>query len=292
MAVSHFIPSLWSKKVLDDLELKTKLANYTNRDYEGDIRYGSRVQILGVGEPTISDYNSATPMTYEALSDKGQWLTISQRKSFSFEVDDIDKVQSIPGLATGFQKKAAHGLAVARDTFVAGLIKASANAAADVVDEDDGTVTLYKIDSVITTDATGEKIKEAIDNAVVKLKENNFDGEGRIEISPRVYMALKNVLTDLSTNNPKYITTGLVGNYDGFEVIETNSLAKDTTGDTKYEYCDIRSKSAIAFAGQLQETEALRDKDNFKDYVRGLDVYGGKVIAPKEIVAIKVPLED
>lgn len=286
MAVSHFIPSLWSKKILDDLELKTKLANYTNRTYEGDIKYGNRVQILGIGEPAISDYDSSTPMTYEALSDKGQWLTISQRKSFSFEVDDIDKVQSIPGLAGGFQKKAAHGLAVARDNFIAGLIKTSANLSADVVDANDGTVTTYKIDAVTVDEATGTKIKNAIDTAIVYLRENNFDGEGRIEISPRIYMALKNVLTELSTNNPEYIKTGKVGNYDGFEVIETNSLAKDSS----YEYCDIRSKNAIAFAGQLQETEAIRDKDNFKDYVRGLDVYGGKVISPKEIVAIKVPV--
>lgn len=80
MAVTHFIPSIWSKKILDDLETKVKLANYTNRDYEGDIKYAGRVKVLGVGEPTISNYSSSTPLVYESLSDKGQWLTITRTK--------------------------------------------------------------------------------------------------------------------------------------------------------------------------------------------------------------------
>lgn len=285
MAVTHFIPSIWSKKILDDLETKVKLANYTNRDYEGDIKYAGRVKVLGVGEPTISNYSSSTPLVYESLSDKGQWLTITEQKSFSFEVDDIDEVQSIPGLPGKFQSKAAHKLAVARDNFVAGLMKHASGLSQNTVDATDGTITEYKVEKTDATTGSGADIKSAIDNAIIAMRERDFDGAGRIEVSPAVYVVLKNVLTDLSTNNPEYIKTGKVGNYDGFEVIETNTLATDST----YVYCDIRSKDAIAFVGQLQKVEALRDKDNFKDYVRGLDVYGGKVISPAEIQVIRVP---
>jgi hypothetical protein len=67
----------------------------------------------------------------------------------------------------------------------------------------------------------------------------------------------------------------------------SNNMAKDTT----HVYCDIRGKKAIAFAGQIHEVEALRDPDTFKDIVRGLDVFGSKVIDEARIQVVKVPLK-
>ena len=53
-------------------------------------------------------------------------------------------------------------------------------------------------------------------------------------------------------------------------------------------YCDIRGKKAIAFAGQINEVEALRDQTVFKDIVRGLDTFGAKTIDRERIQVIKV----
>lgn len=273
MAVTNFIQSIWSKKIQDDLELKTKLVQNCLRDYEGDCKYAASVKILGVGEPTIGTYNGSTDITIEEMSDEGQLLSIDQANYFAFYVDDVNQAQSVPGLKEKYQEKAVHGLAVARDTYVAGLIKG--------------------VTSNVTTatNLTREAVKTAIDAAIVALRERNFDEEGVIEITPAVYNLFKNELITLSTNNPEYIKKGIVGMYDGFEVMMSNNMAKDTSGSsTKYAYCDIRGKKAIAFAGQINEVEALRAEKRFKDIIRGLDTFGAKVIDVARIQVVKVPL--
>lgn len=273
MAVTNFIQSIWSKKIQDDLELKTKLVQNCLRDYEGDCKYAASVKILGVGEPTIGKYDGSKDITIEEMSDKGQLLSIDQANYFAFYVDDVNQAQSVPGLKEKYQEKAVHGLAVARDTYVAGLIKG--------------------VTSNVTTatNLTREAVKTAIDAAIVALRERNFDEEGVIEITPAVYNLFKNELITLSTNNPEYIKKGIVGMYDGFEVMMSNNMAKDTSGSsTKYAYCDIRGKKAIAFAGQINEVEALRAEKRFKDIIRGLDTFGAKVIDEARIQVVKVPL--
>ena len=267
MSVVNFIQTIWSKKIQDDLELKCKLVDNCLRDYEGDCKYARSVKILGVGEPTISAYDATKGITYEAMSDRGQTLAIDQQYSFSFLVDDIDKAQSVPGLAEKYQEKAVHGLAVKRDAYVAGLIKSATNAT-----EAEG--------------GDGDAVKAAIDGAIVALRERNFDEEGVIEITPKVYNVFKNYLITTSTNNPELIKKGVVGMYDDFSVIMSNGLAKDDT----YAYCCVRGKKAIAFAGQINEVEAGRHQDYFADYVRGLDTFGAKIIDEARIQVVKVPL--
>jgi hypothetical protein len=267
MAVSNFIQSIWSKKIQDDLELKCKLVDNCLRDYEGDVKHAASVKILGVGEPTIGAYDSGVDITIEEMSDRGQLLTIDQANYFAFYVDDVNQAQSVPGLKEKYQEKAVHGLAIARDTYVANLIKGATNA---------NTATAL----------TEEAVKAAIDEAIVALRERNFDEEGVIEITPAVYNVFKNCLITLSTNNPEYIKKGIVGVYDDFNVIMSNNMAKDAG----HAYCCVRGKKAIAFAGQINEVEALRAEKRFKDIIRGLDTFGAKVIDEARIQVVKVPL--
>ena len=268
MAVTHFIQTIWSKKIQDDLELKCKLVENCLRDYEGDCKHAQSVKILGVGEPTIGDYDKDQDITIEEMSDRSQILTIDQAKYFAFYVDDVDQAQSVPGLPERYQEKAVHGLAVARDTYVANLIKGATNA-------------------TTATNLTEEAVKKAIDDAIVALRERNFDEEGVIEITPAVYNVFKNQLITLSTDNPEYIKKGIVGVYDDFRVCMSNNMAKDST----YAYCCVRGKKAIAFAGQINEVEALRSEKKFKDIIRGLDTFGAKVIDEARIQVVKVPVK-
>lgn len=268
MAVTNFIQSIWSKKIQDDLEIKCKLVDNCLRDYEGDVKRAQSVKILGVGEPTIATYDGSKDIEIEEMSDRGQILTIDQANYFAFYVDDVNQAQSVQGLREKYQEKAVHGLAVKRDTYIANLIKG---------------VT----DNVTTaTELTEEAVKDAIDEAIVALRERNFDEEGVIEITPAVYNKFKNHLITLSTNNPEYIKKGIVGVYDDFNVIMSNNMAKDES----HSYCDVRGKKAIAFAGQINEVEALRSEKRFKDIVRGLDTFGAKVIDEARIQVIKMPL--
>lgn len=267
MAVTNFIQTIWSKKIQDELELACKLVENCTREYEGDCKYAQSVKILGVGDPTIGTYDSTKDISIEEMSDKGQLLTIDQANYFAFYVDDVNKAQSVPGLKEKYQKKAVHGLAVKRDSYVAGLIKTGTNV-------------------TIASNLTEATIKDAIDKGIVALRERNFDEDGVIEITPLVYNVFKNCLITLSTDNPEYIKKGKVGVYDGFDVIMSNNMAKDET----HSYCDIRGKKAIAFAGQINEVEALRAEKRFKDIIRGLDTFGSKIVDNDRIQVIKVPL--
>lgn len=271
MAVSHFIQTIWSKKIQDSLELKTKLVQSCTTKYEGDVKYASSVKILAVGDPTVSAYNSANDITIEEMSDASQLLTIDQANYFAFYVDDINKAQSVPGLAEKYQAKAVHKLAVARDTYIANLIKAGTNV-------------------TTASNLTKSAVIEALDNAIVALQERNFDEDGVIEVTPAVHMLIKDALEDKSTNNVEYIKNGVVGVYSGFPVVMSNNMAKDTTGATKYQYCDIRGLDAIAFAGQINEVESMRAEKRFKDIVRGLDTFGSKTIDQAKMQVVKVPL--
>ena len=129
-------------------------------------------------------------------------------------------------------------------------------------------------------------MKTGIDDAIVALRERNFDEEGVIEITPAVYNLFKNHLITLSTDNPDYIKKGIVGVYDDFKVVMSNNMVKDAS----YAYCCVRGKKAIAFAGQINEVEAMRSESYFADLVRGLDTFGGKVIDNDRIQVLKVPL--
>lgn len=266
MAVTNFIQTIWSRKIQKDLELKCKLVDNCTREYEGDCKYARSVKILGVGEPSIGTYTGAD-IEIEEMSDRSQILDIDQQNYFAFYVDDVNQAQSVPGLMEEYQRKAVHGLAVKRDNYVANLIKSATNA----------------------TTATGNDytdVQEAFDEGIVALRERNFDEEGVIEMTPAVYSKFKHLLTTLSTDNPEYIKKGKVGTYDDFDVIMTNGLIKDS----QYHYCCIRGKKAIAFAGQINEVEALRAEKKFKDIIRGLDTFGSKVIDDSRIQVVKIPV--
>ena len=266
MAVTHFIQTVWSKRIQDDLELKCKLVDNCLREYEGDCDHAKTVRILGVGEPTIGAYTAAG-ITVEEMSDVSQDLVIDQANYFAFYVDDITQAQSVEGLAEKYQEKAVHGLAVKRDQYVANLIKSATNA-------------------TTATAKTSEALKSAIDEAIVALRERNFDEEGVIELTPAAYNLFKNYLITTSTNNPDLIKKGIVGVYDDFNVVMSNGLVKDG----EYAYCDVRGKKAIAFAGQINKVEAMRVEKYFKDMIRGLDTFGAKVIDNNRIQVVKVPV--
>ena len=267
MAVTNFIPTIWSKKILDDLELECKLVENCWREYEGDAKHAGSVKILGIGDVTIGNYDK-TDIDIQEVGDKGQILTIDQAKYFAFVFDNVDKAQSVPGLMEGTRAEGVRCLAEARDTFVAGLIKTGTN--------------------VNTAEAlTEEAVKEAIDEGLVALKERNCNEEMVIELTPSAAMAFLNSLTIKSTDNPEYIKKGVIGYYHGCKVIESNNLAKDTT----HAYCAIRAKKAIAFVGQLEKLEAMPMERRFGDLVKGLDVYGGKVIDNNRLQVVKIPVK-
>lgn len=285
MSVQHFIQTIWSKKIQDDLEEKCKLVQDCTSEYEGDCKYAQTVKILAVGDPTIGNY-VGQDINIEEMTDSSQDLVIDVQKYFAFEVKDVDKAQSVPGLPEKYQQKAMRKLALAREKFVGALVAGKAQSSKD---ENEGNA-VYKEGALTIITATANDraaVKTAIDEAIIKLRENNFDDAGIVEIDPRTYKTFKDELIEMKTANDELIKRGVVGMYDGYEVKSTNNVYRDEN----HVYCIVRSDKAVAFAGQIDEVEAGRMERRFSDYIRGLDVYGAKVIAQDEIVCVKIPLK-
>ena len=268
--ITNFIPSVWSKKILDKLKLECKLVDNCWQEYEGDVKQAAAVHILGIGDVVVSDYTGkkGDGIEYRQVTDEGQTLIIDQAKYFALMFDDVERAQTMPGLWEGTNEEAVHQLAVARDSYVASKIKEGTNV-------------------TTATALTPEAVKNAIDVGLVMLKKRNMAEDADIELSPEAAMCFLNSLTVVSTDNPEYIKKGVIGFYHGHKVIESNNMAVEGN----YSYCAIRGKKAIAFAGQLNKVEAIRLQDYFADAVRGLDVYGAKVIDNNRMQVIKIPTE-
>ena len=267
MAYNNFKPTIWSKFIQREIEKKCKLVEDCWRQFEGEARLGKEVQITGIGTVTIGDYNGTPIGEPEVVADNAQKLLIDQAKFFNFMVNDVDKAQSIPGVMEDLMKEAAHRMAVTRDSFVASLAK-------------DATLV-----SNSTEISNAAKAKEVIDAGILALRENDVPIEDNvvITIAPFMYQLLRDQLVELKTDNDELIRKGVVGLYDNCQVKLSNNLYNDGT-DT---YAMIRTKRAIAFASAVDKTEAYRPEQFFSDAVKGLNVFGGKIVRPKELYIIK-----
>lgn len=266
MAYANFKQTFWSKHIQSDIEKKLILAEFCNREFEGEVKYGNKVKILGVGDVTIKDYTGSDIDGAETPADGSVFMLIDQSKYFNFKVDDVDKAQSKPGLLEAYMKRASYGMKKQMDSFIASkAVDAGAFSSSTQV-------------------ATAAAAKTAIDAGILALTENDVDPTDIvIELSPFVYMLLRDKYVELDRNNSEMIKKGFMGRYAGTRVRLCNNLYNDGTDD----YCMLRTDAAIAFAQQINMVEAYRPEKSFSDAVKGLAEFGAKVVRPKELYVIK-----
>ncbi len=268
MSFANFKPTIWSHFIQTELEKKCKLVDDCNRQFEGEARLGSRVKILGAVAPDIFDYNSNVGMdTPQTLSGTSVFMDVDQAKAFNFMVDDLDRLQAVPELMPVVMEEASRKMAAARDHYVASIAADSGNM------------------SESTQVTTPAEAKALVDAALLTLRENDVDVSDQVSItvSPFFYQLFRDALTEIKTNNDELIAKGVVGMYDCARVILSNNLYNDGTDD----YMMVRTNKAIAFASAIDETEAYRPEKYFSDAIKGLNVYGAKLVRPKELAVIR-----
>ncbi len=274
MAIS-FIPEVWSAKMLVSLKKALVYAGpgVVNRDYEGEIKgQGDTVRIRSMGRPTIGTYTkNSTTITPETLTDAQRALYIDQSKYFAFELDDIDAAQSTGGELETSLQEAVYGLRDVADQYVAALYT-GAQAANQL-----GTV------SVTTAALAYTQLRKL----KVKLDEANVPMEGRYCVVPPWYEGLlleedKFVRVDASGTS-EGLRNGQIGRALGFNVLASNN-APLVTGD---DYAVIAGHpSAISFAEQIASIETYRPESAFSDALKGLHVYGAKLVRPDAIATV------
>ena len=275
MAISKFIPTIWSETLYEELDKQYIAVAHCNRDFEGEIKNcGSMVKICGVGSVAISDYTKDTDMSNpQALSDTVTTLCIDNAKYFNFQIDDIDRAQASPKLMSAAMKVAASALANAADNSIFALF-------------------LEAGIKVGNNNTTADNIIDTIIDARTKLYSNNVvDGtEVFLEVSPRVAALILKSKIKLSTDNGETLETGCMGSIAGCKIFVSNNVAVEDLATHEEHHCIMRTRRAVAFAEQLSEIEAYRPEKRFSDAVKGLHLYGVKLVYPKEFISVDLTL--
>ena len=282
--ITNFQQTIWSKSILRSLNKITSLRNHCNFQYEKESKNAKEVKILSVNRPTIRTYVPGTALTRESASDSSQLLQLNQYRYFNFEVEDIVKAQSVPGLMEALTDEAGKGLALEGDKYVATIVKTDVEATTPTVEVSSSVITL-----------TTSNAMSSVEDGFAKLYANDCKVSDMfyLEVAPKVFTTYRQQLTELSTNNPEILKKGAVGKINNAYVCIENCLPTGRTGsgstDNVY-YNILRTDKAIAFAEQIEKVEHYRPEDAFTDAVKGLYVFGAKIVRPKEIYVMKTAM--
>lgn len=277
MPITQFIPEVWAATLLSSLKksLVYGQASVVNRNYEGEIsEAGDTVRITSISRPTVATYTKGTTtINPEQLTDAQRALVVDQAKYFAFEVDDIDMRQARNGgaLMDEAATEAAYALRDVADQYVAAFY--TQTQAANQI----GTVSVTSAALAFTQ----------IRKLKVKLDEANVPTENRYVIVPPWYHGLlleddRFVRADASGSTDT-LRNGQVGRALGFDILVSNNTPI-VTGD---DYAVMAGyPGAIAYAEQINKVEAYRPQDAFSDALKGLYLYGAKVIRPDGLATV------
>lgn len=262
MAVTHFIPEIWSGYILERYVTKNVFAALLDRKYEGEARSGNTVHIPGVVAPAVKDYKANNRQTTaDAVSDTGVDIPIDQEKNIDFLVDDIDNTQANQELLPLYTDAAGDSLAKDADQFIADLLVENATSMPWLnADTGDEAFNIFRDARKLLNkaDVPDDGLRVAVVNAELE----------------SLLLGADSKLTSFDTSGD---TAGLrdatIGKLLGFRVVSSNNLPESDAPQGVFFH-----QRAAAFVSQIQEMEGMRAQNSFADRVRGLHVYGGKVI--------------
>jgi len=277
----NFIPEIWAGKLIENFYDATVLAAISNTDYEGEIKaHGDTVNIRTTPELTIRDYVKGQTLTVENPDKPKLQLLIDKGKYFAAVEDDVDQVQSDINLMDAWTKDASERMKITIDTDVL------TNMLTDVDSLNRGT-TAGRISGDIDLGVASTPNALTLSNVLAEiinhgtvLDEANIPETGRFMVIPAKMAGLikQSDLKDASISGDATtpLRNGRIGVIDRFEVYVSHNLLK-----TGSEYSIIAGhKLGLTFASQMTNMETLRSESTFGDIVRGLQVYGFKVVQP------------
>lgn len=276
--------AIWSGKLLVKFYEATVLGEIANTEYEGEIaNQGDKVIIRTTPTITIRDYSKGGTLQTERPEPDTVELTIDKGKYWQLVADDVDKFQSDYNYIDDWTRDASEQLKITIDTQVLGTIYADADAAnaGNTAGAVSASYDLGSNGTPFVLDKTN--ILDYIVNLGSVLDEQNAPESDRWLVLPvwACGMIKKSDLKDasLSGDATSIMRNGRIGMIDRFTIYRSN-LLNSAGGNT-----DIVAghKSGLTFASQMLNSETLRAESTFGTLVRGLQVYGYKVIKPEAI---------
>ena len=268
----HFIPEVFSKKLQAKFYAQTMLSEVTTNEYEGEISgLGNKVNIRTVPAVTVADYTGS--LSYSDVTSSTIELNIDKAKSYAFKVDDILREQADIDFMNEAANDAAQNMKIAIEQDVFANVAAGSS--------------LTDINATPATLSTSNILGFILD-AGQTLDENNIPEANRYMIvSPAAASLLKQSelrQAYLTGDNVSPLRNGFIGTVDRFNMYVSNNLVT-ASGVTSGLYGHPK---AIAYASQMTNTESVRLESSFGDGVRGLAVYGYKVVLPTAIGEFKL----
>ena len=297
---SFFLPKIYSKKVLNFFRKASVVEAITNTDYAGEIAaFGDSVRIIKEPVISVSDYTRGSDTTATKLTDQELTLVVDSAKAFKFIVDDIETNMSHVNFKEVATSSAAYAL---RDSYDAAVIAtmfsgvstsspdhvlgADASAATQTMGQHQGGSNSIDL---LGSDGTGTDPLDVMSFMAKLLDEQSVPEEGRWFVAPPSFYnelaqsGSKLLSVDFNAGQGS-IRNGLVssGKLRGFDMYKSNNVAAASTATGKILAGHI---SSTATAQTIISTEVLRDPSSFGDIVRGLHVYGAKVLRPEALVS-------
>jgi len=284
----NWVPAVYSQKVQKFFRRASVVEDITNTDYAGEIEnFGDTVNIVKEPSITVSDYARGQSVNTQSLADDKLQLTVDQGSYFAFKVDDIEERQSHVNWEALATSSGAYSLKRNYDYNVLKYIYDNAATSAANTGTDA---------SPIDGDAAADTLADVISAAKTVLDGNDVPEENRWLVAPPAfYKQLRkagakimdqSVMADGSASSMR---NGMVTDRPlfGFRLYSTNAIAVSSGAATSKTFGSAGSneyailyghQSGVATANHIAKTELIRDPDSFSDIVRGLHVFGRKIL--------------
>ena len=271
----NWLPAIYSQKVQKFFRTASVVEDITNTDYAGEIdNYGDTVNIIKEPTISVSSYTRGGQINIQNLADDQLQLVVDQANAFAFKVDDIEERQAHVNWEALATSSGAYAL---KDSYDENVIAAMVSGAGTTVGSDgSGTDTGFGTSETDPTDILA--------NAAKRLHAADVPTDNRWFLgTPEFYEQLGQAsakLMDASVTgdgtSPLRNGSVLNGLVNGFKLYMTNNFAASSTSN--YYKVLYGHMSSTATANAIAKTEVVRDPDSFADIVRGLHVFGRKVL--------------
>ena len=272
----NWVAEIFSQKVQKFFRRASVVEDITNTDYGGEISgFGEKVNIIKEPTITVSNYARGTKLNVQDLADDEVEMQIDQAKSFAFKVDDIEERQSHVNWEALAASSGGYSLKNDFDSAILTYMKDNAT-------------------SANTYGSTGSPIDVGFSSGEVDplnlmsrlqrlLDDNDVPEENRWFVAPPVFWEImadansKLLEVCVTGDNLSPMRHGRVsdGLIRGFRCYKTNNTP---TSSGSWDTALAGHMSAVSTASQIAKTEAVRDQDSFADIVRGLHLYGRKLL--------------
>jgi hypothetical protein len=287
-----FIPEIWSGKLIEKFYASTVLAAISNTDYEGEIKsHGDKVHIRTKPTITIKTYLADAALELERPQGNQILLNIDQGQYFNTILDDVMNVQSDINLMSMWSDDAAEQMKIVIDKAVLLGLYNQADAA-------NRGLTAGKITGAINLGVTGTPLAlvaaspgggqvDILDMMLrlgQALDEQNIPETGRWIVMPTwaAVLVKRSELRQayLSGDNVSMLRNGRLGMVDRFTLYTSNLLPFGTAaGLAAGEFVIYAGhQHGLTFASRMTKMETLRSELTFGQIMRGLQVYGYKVV--------------